>query len=126
MARAFLFTSALRRDAAAAAVAASPTPIDIVVTSPTDVAREAGAFAVGAQWVPMVEEPLFASRADAESGADVLARLARGMRGLAALEAAAPLVVLESLDVLGAGIFTLDEDGLLRCADDLERLLPLS
>jgi hypothetical protein len=74
----------------------------------------------------MVEEPLFASRADAESGADVLARLARGMRGLAALEAAAPLVVLESLDVLGAGIFTLDEDGLLRCADDLERLLPLS
>jgi hypothetical protein len=54
----------------------------------------------------------------------VLARLAQAMRGLAAYDARAPLVVLDGLDVLGASAFTLDEAGLMRSADDLERALP--
>jgi len=125
MGRTFLFVSAFERQAAAQAVAALPVRIDIAVTSPTDLAREAAAYAVGGRWVFTVDEPLLSARAAAESGADVLARLAQALRGLAAYEALAPLVVLESLDVLGAGVFTLDEAGLMRCADDLERLLPL-
>ena len=81
-------------------------------------------YAVGGRWVFTVEEPLLASRAFAESGSDVLARLAQAMRGLAAYDARAPLVVLDGLDVLGASAFTLDEAGLMRSADDLERALP--
>jgi hypothetical protein len=56
---------------------------------------------------------------------DVHARLAQAMRGLAAYDARAPLVVLDGLDVLGASAFTLDEPGLLPSADDLERAVPL-
>ena len=55
----------------------------------------------------------------------MLARLSRALRGLAAYEASAPLVVLDALDVLGAGVFVLDEEGVARAADDLERLLPV-
>jgi hypothetical protein len=46
------------------------------------------------------------------------------MRGLAAYDARAPLVVLDGLDVLGESTFTLEEAGLMRSADDLERALP--
>ena len=125
MGRTFLFVSAFERQAAAEAVEALPVRIDVAVTSPTDLARETATYAVGGRWVFTVDEPLLTPRAAAESGADVLARLAQAMRGLAAYEARAPLVVLESLDVLGAGVFTMDEAGLMHCADDLERLLPL-
>jgi hypothetical protein len=50
---------------------------------------------------------------------------ALAMRGLAAYDARAVLVVLDGLDVLGASAFTLDEAGLMRSADDLERALSL-
>jgi len=126
MERSFLFVSALAPRAAAEAVRTTPGRIDLVVTSPTDVARETAGYAVGGRWVFTVEEPLLARRAPSESGGDVLARLAQAMRGLAAYEARAPLVVCHELDLLGATSFTLDEGGLMRCADDLERLLPLS
>jgi hypothetical protein len=124
MGRTFLFVSASERQAAADAVQGTPARIDLAVTSPTDLARETAAYAVDGRWVHTIDEPLLASRAAAESGADVLARLARAMRGLTAYEAQALLVVLESLDLLGAAIFALDEAGLMRCADDLEQLLP--
>jgi hypothetical protein len=75
--------------------------------------------------VSSVEEPLLAARAPAESGADVLGRIARALRGMRAFDAEAPLIVLETLDVLGAGVFLLDEEGLLRAADVLERMLPI-
>jgi hypothetical protein len=56
---------------------------------------------------------------------DVIGRLAQALRGLQAFDAQAPLVVLDGLDLLGAGAFVLDEEGVTRCAEDLERLLPL-
>ena len=125
MRRSFVIASALKPQTAARVAAQSPKPIDLLVVSPTPLAREAAAIAVGGRWVFTVEEPLLAPRAPAESGGDVLARLTRALRGLAAYEASAPLVVLDALDVLGAGVFVLDEEGVARAADDLERLLPV-
>jgi hypothetical protein len=124
MARTFLFVSSFNPEAARRAVIESPLEIDLGVISPSEAARETLGYATGGRWVFTVEEPLLSPRAVAESGADVLARFARAMRGLAAYEAQAPLAVLDGLDLLGAAAFSLDETGLMRCADDLERLLP--
>jgi hypothetical protein len=125
MERMFLLASALEPQATARVAAEFPHPIDLVVRSPSALAREAAAIAVGGRWVFTVAEPLLAPRVPGESGGDVLGRLAQALRGLQAFEAKAPLVVLDGLDVLGAGVFVLDEEGVMRCADDLERLLPL-
>jgi hypothetical protein len=124
MNRNFLFVSSFNPAAARRAAMDSPLPIDLAVISPTEAARETAGFAVGGRWVFIIEEPLFAARAFAESGSDVLARVAQAMRDLAAYDVRAPLAVLDGLDLLGAGAFSLDEAGLLRAADDLERLLP--
>jgi hypothetical protein len=125
MRRTFIVASALKPQTAARVAAEAPRAIDLVVVSPTPLAREAAAIAVGGRWVFTVEEPLLSPRSAGESGADVLARLSRALRGLASFEAEATLVVLDALDVLGCGVFTLDEEGVARAADDLERLLPL-
>jgi hypothetical protein len=125
MARTYILASALHPHTAARAVTDRPAQTDLVVTSPSALARDAATFAVQGRFVPTFEEPLFAPRAPAESGADVLGRIARGLRGLRAFDAEAPLVVFETLDVLGASVFQLDEEGLLRAADALERLLPV-
>ena len=125
MARSFLFVSSFNPEAARRAVLASPPEVDLALIGPSDAARATAGYAAGGRWVFTVEEPLLAARASAESGSDVLARLAQAMRGLAAYDARAPLVVLDGLDVLGANAFTLDEAGLMRSADDLERMLPL-
>jgi hypothetical protein len=121
----FLFVSSSNPDDARRAALESPLELDLAVISPSEAARETAGYAVGGRWLFTAEEPLLAARALAESGSDVLARLAQAMRGLSAYEAAAPLVVLDGLDVLGAGAFTLDETGLGRFADDLECALPL-
>jgi hypothetical protein len=55
----------------------------------------------------------------------VAARLARALHGVRAYDARSPLIVCDRLDVLGATTFVLDEAGLMRLADDLERALPL-
>ncbi len=123
--RTFILASALKPEAAARAVGESPQPIDLVVVSPTALAREAAGFAVGGRWVDTVEEHLLAPRAPHESGNDVVARLACVLRSLGAFKAEAPLVVCDGLDILGSGVFALDEEGAVRLADDLERLLPL-
>ena len=102
MARSFLFVSSFNPEAARRAVLAPPLERDLAVISPSDAARETAGYAVGGRWVFTVEEPL-----------------------LAAYDTRAPLVVLDGLDVLGASAFTLDEAGLMRSADDLERTLPL-
>jgi hypothetical protein len=127
MDRTFLLASALQPQVAARAAAEAPDPIDLVVTSPTALAREAAAIAVGDRWVFTVDEPLLAPRAAGESGDDVVARLARALRGLHAFDARAraPLVVCDGLDILGASVFTLTESGVMRWADDLDRLLPV-
>ncbi len=124
MARTFIFVSSLDPEAARQAVLQSPLEIDLALISPSETARETAGYAAGGRWVLTEEEPLLASRASAESGADVLARLVHVMRALAAYHAQAPMVVLDGLDVLGATTFTLDEEGLARFADDLEALLP--
>jgi hypothetical protein len=124
MPRVFVLVSSFKPEAARRAVLASPLEIDVAVISPSEEARETAGYAVDGRWLRIVEEPLLASRGFAESGADVLARLAQAMRGLDAYDARASLVVLDGLDVLGADVFTLDEEGLLRWADNLERLLP--
>jgi len=124
MPRLFVMVSSLKPETARRAVLASPLEIDVAVISPSEEARKTAAYALGGRWVFTVEEPLLASRSFAESGADVLARLAQAMRGLDAYDARASLVVLDGLDILGADVFTLDEEGLLRWSDDLDRLLP--
>jgi hypothetical protein len=125
MTRSFLFVSSFDPVAARRAVLASPLEMDLAVISPSGAARETAGYAAGGRGVFTVEEPLLAAHAFAESGSDVLARLAQAMRGLAAYDARAPLVVVDGLDVLGASAFTLDEAGLMRSADDLERALVL-
>jgi hypothetical protein len=94
------------------------------VISPSARARETAGFAVGGRWVFILEEPLLASHASAESGEDVFGRLAQALRSIDARDATAILVVLDGLDILGAAAFSLDETGLLRAAEALERLLP--
>lgn len=121
MTRSFLFVSSFDPEAAHRAVVASQLEIDLAVISPSDGARETAGYALGGRWVFTVEEPLLAARAFAESGADVLARLAQALRGLAAYDKQSPLVVLDGLDVLGASTFILGEPGLMRAADGLER-----
>jgi hypothetical protein len=51
--------------------------------------------------------------------------VAQALRGVRAYDASAPLVIFDSLDILGASVFVLDEDGLAQAADRLEALLPL-
>jgi hypothetical protein len=124
MARSYLFVSSLEPKAARRAVLASSLEIDLAVISPSDTARETAGYALDARWVFTVAEPLLAVRAFAESGSDAVARLTRAIRGLAAYDARAVLVVLDGLNLLGAGALTLNGPGLLRSADDLERAVP--
>jgi hypothetical protein len=124
-ARTFLFVSALDPRAAARAVTDAPTAPQMCVIGPSARARETAAFALNGRWAFVVEEPLLTVQVPAESGDDILARLARALRNIVASDAGSVLVVVDRLDILGAGAFALDEQGLMRCADDLERLLPL-
>ena len=55
----------------------------------------------------------------------MLARLARAFRIVLAFDAQAPLIVGDGPDLPGAPAFELDEQGLMRLVDDLERAVPL-
>ena len=112
--RRFLLASALRPDEARQSAAELPEPIDLVVTSPTAVARQAAASAVGDRWVFTLEEPLLAPRAPGESGGDVFARFAQALRGVRACESSVSLVMCDTLDLLGGSTFVLDEEALMR------------
>lgn len=112
-------------EAAARAVAAAPEPVDLVVASPSTVAQETAGYALGGRFVPTVDEPLLAMRAPGEGEDDVLGRLAQALRTVCAYSGRAPLVVFEVLDILGAGVFWLDEAGITRLAEALERALPI-
>lgn len=123
--RSFLLASARAAESAARVAADAPEPIDLVVTSPTALAQHAVPVVVGDRWVFTVEEPLLAPRVPGETGDDVIARLVQALRGVRAYDASAPLVICDSLDILGASVFVLDEQGLERVAELLEALLPL-
>jgi len=125
MGRSFIFASALEPEAAARAVAASPQPPDLIVTSPSLVARETAARAVDGHWVFRVEEPLFAARWPGESDDNVLWRVMQGLRDLSVYDACLTLIVVDGFDLLGAGAFLLDEAAVMRLADDLDHALPL-
>ena len=73
--------------AAAEAVADADSPPDICVVAPSWKAHATATTALRGRWIEMVEEPLFAQRGEGESGDDVLARLAQGLRGALALQA---------------------------------------
>ena len=123
--RRFLLAAASAAESVARIVADAPEPVDLVVTSPTPFARRAVRVALDGRWAFTVEDPLLAPRAPAESGGDVIARLVQALRALRAYDANAPLVLCDSLDILGAAVFELDELGLERATDRLEALLPL-
>jgi len=125
VARTFILVSASSPDDAAQAVANSPQPPDLCLTSPSQEARDTAAFAFQGRWVFTLEEPLLAARNEHEDGGDVLARLAVALRSIAAYDANLPFVVVDKLDVLGATAFHLDELGLARLADDLDRVVQL-
>jgi hypothetical protein len=99
--RSFLLASALRAEEARRSAAELPEPIDLVVTSPTELAQQAAATAVGDRWVFTVEEPMLAPRASGESGGDVLARFAQALRVVCAYESSVSLVMCDTLDLLG-------------------------
>jgi hypothetical protein len=120
--RRFLLASAHRPEDARRSAAELPEPIDLVVTSPTELARQAAVTAVGDRWVFTLEEPLLAPRASAESGGDVLARFAQALRGVRACESSVSLVMCDTLDLLGGSVFVLDEKGLTHVADALDQL----
>lgn len=121
MTRPFIFASALDPRSAARAVEDAATPPDLCVISPSSTARRTAEMAVGDRWVEIVEEPLLAARVPAEDGDDALTRLAQALRAVQAYDGRSPLVILDRLDLLGATAFVLDEPGLERLADDLER-----
>lgn len=123
--RRFLLASALRPEEAMRAAAELPEPIDLVVTSPTERAREAAASAVGDRWVFTLEEPLLAPRVSGESAGDVLARFAQALRSVRACKSSVSLVMCDTLDLLGGSLFVLDEKGLMHIADALDQLPPL-
>jgi hypothetical protein len=125
MGRLFIFASALEPKAAARAVAASSQPPDLIVTSPSELARETAARATDGHWVFTVEEPLLAARRPGESGDNLLAHVTQGLRDLLVYDADVMLIVVDGLDVLGAATFFLGETEVTRLADDLDRALPL-
>jgi broad specificity phosphatase PhoE len=125
MGRSFIFASALEPRAAARAVAASPQPPDLIVTSPSQLARETAARATDGHWVFTVEEPLLAARRSGESSDNLLSRVTQGLRDLLVYDAGVTLIVVDGLDILGAATFVLGETEVTRLADDLDRALPL-
>jgi hypothetical protein len=125
MSRTFIIASATDAEAATRAVAFAAVVPDLCVVSPSAAARRAAAVAVGGRWVATVEEELLVEQVPGESGDDVLARLARALREITAYDARSPLIVCDRLDVFGATAFALDENGLFRLADGLERALPV-
>ena len=124
MSRTFIFAPASDPDEAARRIEESGVLPDLVLVAPSPTAYDHAAAAVGGRYVPTVEEPLLAAVPDG-SGDDALAQLAQALRAVQAYSARRSLVLWERVDVLGASFFVLDEDGLGRLADDLERGLPI-
>jgi hypothetical protein len=120
--RRFLLASADRPEEARLRAAELADPIDLVVTSPTEHARQAAASVVGNRWVFTLEEPLLAPRVSGESGGDVLARFAQALRGVRASRSNVALVMCDTLELLGGSLFVLDEKGLMHVADALDQL----
>jgi hypothetical protein len=120
--RRFVLASAVRPEDARRIAAELRAPIDLVVTSPTELARRTAASVLGDRSVFTLEEPLLAPRASGESGCDVLVRFAQALRSVCACESSVSLVMCDTLDLLGGSTFVLDEKGLMHVADALNQL----
>ncbi len=124
MSRTFIFAPAGDPAEAARRIEEAGAMPDLVLVAPSPVAQEQAEAAVGGRFVPTVEEPVL-QRVRGGSGEDAVAQLAQALRAVAAYDAERPLVLWEDVELLGARSFVLDEDGVERLADDLERALPL-
>jgi hypothetical protein len=124
MSRTFIFAQLSDPAGAARAIAESESFPDLILVAPSPSAHEQAAAAVGGRYVTTVEEPLLA-RVPTDGGQDALTQLAQALRAVQAYTARTPLVLWERVGIFGADTFVLDEDGLGRLADDLERALPL-
>ena len=124
MSRTFIFASVNDPAGAARTIAEQGSLPDLILVPPSPAAHAQAAEAVGGRYVPIVEEP-FLANVRGRDGEDALVQLAQALRAVQAYDARRPLVFWEAFDLLGASTFVLDEDGLGRIADDLERSLPL-
>jgi hypothetical protein len=122
--RTFIFAPSNEPDRAAKAIAEAGVSPDLVLVAPSPAAGELAAAAVGGRYVLTIEEPLLAA-VPGGSGEEALDRLAQAMRVVQAYDARAPVVLWDRVEIFGTSCFTLEEAGLDRLADDLERALPL-
>jgi hypothetical protein len=122
--RTFIFAPAGDPGEAVRRIAEAGVLPDLVIVASSPVAHDQAAAAVSGRYVPTVEEPLL-SRVVGGGGDDAIVQLAQALRAVQAYRARRPLVLWERVDVLGASSFVLDEDGLGRLADNLERALPM-
>ncbi len=124
MSRTFIFAPANDPGEAARRIEESGALPDLVLVAPSPTAHDQAAAAVGGRFVPTFEEPLLAG-IPGGSGEEALGQLAQALRAVQAYRGQRPLVLWDHVDVLGASSFVLDENGLGRLADDLERALPM-
>jgi hypothetical protein len=124
--RHFLFVSAREPIGAAAAVWGWAYGLpDLCVTSPSREAHSTASFACAGRLVSIVDEPLLARRAARETAEDFAARFAEALRVVYAFDTRAALVVCDELPPQLEAPFSLDDGGLLRHTDRLEREVPL-
>jgi len=116
----YFFVSALQPTVSGRVAATAPEPIDLCVTSPSSDARSTARAASNSHWVFTVAEPLLAGRKRGETVADVMARYAQALRLIAGYSTRSALVVCDDVDIIGTSV-VVDEDGLMRRADDIER-----
>ena len=96
--RNYLFVSAQRPDAAAAAVRDwAHGPPDLCVTSPSAEARDAALTACAGRFVPLTDQPLLEHRLPVESEEDFAARFAQAVSFVLELDTRAALVVCDEL-----------------------------
>jgi hypothetical protein len=120
--RSYLIVSAQDPLGAAAAVRAwAAGPPDLCVTSPSAQARGAAGLATAGTLVPTLPEPMLGGRGARESAGDFAARFATALRIVYALSATAALVVCDDLPPGWTSPVFVDDRGLLRRADVIER-----
>jgi hypothetical protein len=122
--RTFVFVSASEPLAAAEAAWSAPTAIDLCVVAPSPEARGTAAFACAGRAVRIAEEPLLGPPELGESEADLASRRSDALRAVYALDTRCALVVWEAGSPAGADPVVLDEEWLLRTADEIDRHLP--
>jgi hypothetical protein len=124
--RAYLFVSTDEPLAASAALSTwDDGRPDLCVMSPSGKAHDTAVFASAGHYVRRIVEPMLASRRPAESMDDFADRFAEAMLIVLAFDALSVLVVCDELPPDWTTPLFVDDEGLLRRADRLERKLPL-